>query len=181
MSNLQKAQSSAAIFFNALKQTDEIHTQLQIAEVDKLLKGKGAKGGKSKGADGALAIASKTQDATIHTMEATQDGIGKALELGSQAPWEKGAGGLPKGLTTAFVNERLAADGKNELTERAGSPWYVNFLKEMTGFFSLLLWFGAFLCFIGYGIQKDKDDKANLYLGIVLSTVVFITGCFSYQ
>mmetsp|Transcript_30208 Transcript_30208/g.21962 ORF Transcript_30208/g.21962 Transcript_30208/m.21962 type:complete len:84 (-) Transcript_30208:3189-3440(-) len=55
----------------------------------------------------------------------------------------------------------------------------------MTGFFSLLLWFGAFLCFIGYGIQKKQnpnlDDKANLYLGIVLATVTFITGCFSYQ
>ena len=57
----------------------------------------------------------------------------------------------------------------------------MNFLKEMTGFFSLLLWFGAFLCFIGYGIQKEKSDKSNLYLGIVLATVVFITGCFSYQ
>jgi len=51
----------------------------------------------------------------------------------------------------------------------------------MTGFFSLLLWFGAFLCFLGYIIDEDKSDKSNLYLGIVLSSVVFITGCFSYQ
>eukprot|EP00117_Sycon_ciliatum_P037391 scpid90055/ scgid27984/ Potassium-transporting ATPase alpha chain 2; Non-gastric H(+)/K(+) ATPase subunit alpha; Proton pump len=114
-------------------------------------------------------------------MPSTVEGIGKPLDLGNQAPWEKDGTGNPKGLTSTFVNERLAAEGRNELTERKGSPWYVNFLKEMTGFFSLLLWFGAFLCFIGYGIQKDKDDKAKLYLGIVLSTVVFITGCFSYQ
>jgi sodium/potassium-transporting ATPase subunit alpha len=50
----------------------------------------------------------------------------------------------------------------------------------MTGFFSLMLWFGALLCFIGYGIQEDKSDESNLYLGIVLAVVTFITGCFSY-
>lgn len=50
----------------------------------------------------------------------------------------------------------------------------------MTGFFALLLWGGSALCFIGYGIQKDKADKSNLYLGIVLSIVVILTGCFSY-
>lgn len=50
----------------------------------------------------------------------------------------------------------------------------------MTGFFALLLWGGGFLCFIGYGIQEDKTDKANLYLGIVLCSVVLITGIFSY-
>lgn len=50
----------------------------------------------------------------------------------------------------------------------------------MTGFFSLLLWFGSFLCFIGYTIQEDKEDKSNLYLGIVLAVVTWVTGCFSY-
>lgn len=57
-------------------------------------------------------------------------------------------------------------------------PWYLAFLKELTGFFSLLLWFGSILCFIGYGL--DSTDPSNLYLGIVLSAVVLITGCFSY-
>jgi sodium/potassium-transporting ATPase subunit alpha len=36
------------------------------------------------------------------------------------------------------------------------------------------------LCFIGYIIQVDKEDKSNLYLGIVLAGVTFVTGCFSY-
>lgn len=53
-------------------------------------------------------------------------------------------------------------------------------MKEQTGFFSLLLWFGAFLCFIAYGISSDKSDRSNLYLGAVLSIVVFLTGVFSY-
>jgi len=61
-------------------------------------------------------------------------------------------------------------------------PWYIVFIKEMTGIFSLLLWFGSLLCFIGYGLQPDRaDDQSNLYLGIVLAAVVFITGCFSYM
>ena len=57
-------------------------------------------------------------------------------------------------------------------------PWYLAFLKELTGFFSLLLWFGSILWFIGYGL--DTSDPSNLYLGIVLAAVVLITGCFSY-
>ena len=63
------------------------------------------------------------------------------------------------------------------------------FLHEQTGFFSLLLWVGSGLCFIAYGLgvlQEEQEqtgylDKSNLYLGIVLSTVVFITGVFSYM
>jgi sodium/potassium-transporting ATPase subunit alpha len=52
----------------------------------------------------------------------------------------------------------------------------------LTGFFSLLLWFGCFLCFIGYGIQEDGGlDKSNLYLGIVLGFVTIATGIFSYM
>jgi sodium/potassium-transporting ATPase subunit alpha len=44
-----------------------------------------------------------------------------------------------------------------------------------------MLWGGSVICFIGYGLQKDKTDKANLYLGIVLDIIVFLTGCFSYS
>jgi sodium/potassium-transporting ATPase subunit alpha len=54
-------------------------------------------------------------------------------------------------------------------------------LHELTGFFSLLLWFGSFLCFIGFAIQEDKEDLSNLYLGIVLAVVVTLTGVFSYM
>jgi sodium/potassium-transporting ATPase subunit alpha len=50
----------------------------------------------------------------------------------------------------------------------------------MLGFFSILLWFGSFLCFVGFILQKDKEDRSNLYLGIVLAIVVFLTGWFSY-
>jgi len=55
------------------------------------------------------------------------------------------------------------------------------FAHELTGFFSLLLWFGSALCFIGFAIQEDREDLSNLYLGIVLAAVVILTGIFSYM
>merc|ERR1712055_626733 len=47
----------------------------------------------------------------------------------------------------------------------------------------MLLWFGAILCFLAYGIQASAYEEPpddNLYLGIVLSAVVTVTGVFSY-
>ena len=85
------------------------------------------------------------------------------------------------GLTSSAATSKHAEVGDNALTKKDAKPWYVLFIEELTGFFSLLLWLGAFLCFIGFGIQEDKEDKSNLYLGIVLSTVTFITGVFSYM
>jgi len=87
---------------------------------------------------------------------------------------------LDEGLSTEAADIKHQEFGDNALTEKVAVPWYCVFLKEQTGFFSLLLWFGAALCFLGYGIS-DKTDKSNLYLGIVLAFVVFVTGCFSYM
>lgn len=61
------------------------------------------------------------------------------------------------------------------------TPWYCVFLHELTGLFSLLLWFGSALCFVGQIFQVDEEDKSYLYLGIVLAGVTFGTGCFSYM
>lgn len=47
----------------------------------------------------------------------------------------------------------------------------------------MLLWIGAILCFIAYSIQattSDEPNDDNLYLGVVLSAVVVVTGIFSY-
>merc|ERR1719329_832536 len=80
------------------------------------------------------------------------------------------------------AKRKHAEIGDNALSKKASKPWYCLFLEELTGFFSLLLWFGSFLCFIGYGIQEDGGlDKSNLYLGIVLATVTLATGIFSYM
>lgn len=84
---------------------------------------------------------------------------------------------IETGLSSNQAAERLERDGYNMLTPPATTPEWVKFMKEMTGFFSLLLWLGSVLCFVGFALQKQVD---NLYLGIVLAVVVFATGCFSY-
>mmetsp|Transcript_3893 Transcript_3893/g.4576 ORF Transcript_3893/g.4576 Transcript_3893/m.4576 type:complete len:561 (-) Transcript_3893:2145-3827(-) len=86
-----------------------------------------------------------------------------------------------QGLSGAAVTAKQNEHGPNQLTEKDKIHPCILFLKEQTGFFSLLLWFGSILCFIAYGIQEDKTDESNLYLGIVLAVVVFITGVFSYS
>jgi magnesium-transporting ATPase (P-type) len=85
------------------------------------------------------------------------------------------------GLTDKEAAERLKINGPNQLSEKEGLPWYIRFLLCMTGLFNYLLWAGSILCFIAYGIQEDKRDKSNLYLGIVLSLIVILTAIFSYS
>ncbi|MEQ2235992.1 Sodium/potassium-transporting ATPase subunit alpha-1, partial [Ilyodon furcidens] len=90
---------------------------------------------------------------------------------------------LSRGLSSSRAKEILARDGPNALTPPPTTPEWVKFCKQLFGGFSTLLWIGAFLCFLAYGIQAASEDEPandNLYLGIVLSAVVIITGCFSY-
>merc|ERR1711953_196245 len=87
------------------------------------------------------------------------------------------------GMTTAAAEERLKRDGFNELTPPKTTPEWIKFCKNLFGGFSTLLWVGAILCFIAYSIETISNDdpvEDNLYLGIVLSTVVIVTGCFQY-
>ena len=84
------------------------------------------------------------------------------------------------GLTELAAEAKLKRDGPNCLTEKKGLPWYVKFLLTMTGFFNYLLWTGAILCFISFGIQTDKSDKSSMYLGIVLILTIVVTGSFTY-
>ncbi|KAK7893480.1 hypothetical protein WMY93_022632 [Mugilogobius chulae] len=90
---------------------------------------------------------------------------------------------LTRGLSSTRAKEILARDGPNALTPPPTTPEWVKFCKQLFGGFSMLLWIGAILCFLAYGIQAASEDEPandNLYLGVVLSAVVIITGCFSY-
>lgn len=69
--------------------------------------------------------------------------------------------------------------GRNSLTPPPKKHPCVLFMEHQTGFFSLLLWLGSLLCFIGYALDNSAPD--NLYLGTVLAVVVFLTGVFSYM
>ena len=76
----------------------------------------------------------------------------------------------------------------SELVRRLRPPalvrqTYSNFLKKSTIFTLICFRFGAILCFIAYSIQAgayEEPPDDNLYLGIVLTVVVVVTGIFSY-
>ena len=81
------------------------------------------------------------------------------------------------GLTSRDAERLLKDHGTNVLTPPKSTPTWIKFLKELTGFFSLLLWAGAGLCFVGYTIDRSED---HLFLGVVLVFVVVVTGVFSF-
>eukprot|EP00028_Trichosphaerium_sp_Am-I-7-wt_P007722 CAMPEP_0168514466 /NCGR_PEP_ID=MMETSP0405-20121227/4128_1 /TAXON_ID=498012 /ORGANISM="Trichosphaerium sp, Strain Am-I-7 wt" /LENGTH=989 /DNA_ID=CAMNT_0008533601 /DNA_START=42 /DNA_END=3007 /DNA_ORIENTATION=- len=83
------------------------------------------------------------------------------------------------GLSASKRAELLDVYGRNQLSPAKDMPEILKFLKEMTGFFSILLWVGAILSFVGYAIDETKD-QSNLYIGVVLTAVVLLTGIFSY-
>lgn len=87
------------------------------------------------------------------------------------------------GLSQSEAKRRYERDGPNALTPPKQTPEWVKFCKNLFGGFSLLLWIGAILCFIAYSIESAAEEEPsndNLYLGIVLTAVVVITGIFSY-
>jgi len=60
---------------------------------------------------------------------------------------------IETGLTDAQSKSVHAEYGDNALTKKESVPWYILFLREMIGIFSLLLWFGSALCFIGFLVR----------------------------
>lgn len=87
------------------------------------------------------------------------------------------------GMSESAAKMVLERDGPNALTPIKTVPEWIKFLKQLLGGFQILLWTGAVLCFLAYSIQASTYDDVpgdNLYLGIVLTGVVLVTGCFSY-
>jgi len=90
---------------------------------------------------------------------------------------------VENGLTDSQAKQNQEKYGPNALTPPPTTPEWVKFLQNLFGDFALLLWLGAILCFIAYSIQArayEEPPDDNLYLGIVLTTVVVVTGVFSY-
>lgn len=86
---------------------------------------------------------------------------------------------LEKGLTMQQVMEQRQRHGENRLTPPKKTHWFIKYLLEFTNFFALLLMFGGVLCFVGFSID-ETGDPTNLYLGVVLELVTFLTCTFSY-
>merc|ERR1712165_66258 len=90
---------------------------------------------------------------------------------------------VEQGLTDAAAAAGLAQYGKNELTPPPTTPEWVKFCQCLFSGFACLLWLGAVLCFLAYSIQASAYEEPpddNLYLGVILSAVVTVTGIFSY-
>merc|ERR1711876_149145 len=87
------------------------------------------------------------------------------------------------GLTTAQAQAGIEQYGLNQLTPPPTTPEWVKFCQNLFSGFACLLWLGAILCFIAYSIQAtayEEPPDDNLYLGIVLTAIVTVTGIFSY-
>ena len=87
------------------------------------------------------------------------------------------------GLASAKAEQVLKQNGPNALTPPKQIPEWVKFLKQMTNGFAILLWCGSLFSFIAYFIEQSQDSgasKSNIFLGVVLALVVFVTGCFQY-
>jgi len=90
---------------------------------------------------------------------------------------------LDKGLTTEQAKKNFEEYGPNALTPPKTTPEWVKFCKNLFSGFAMLLWIGAILCYIAYTIQATNYEEPpddNLYLGVVLTAVVVVTGVFSY-
>lgn len=56
------------------------------------------------------------------------------------------------------AKEILLRDGPNALTPPKTTPEWVKFCKVLFSGFALLLWIGAILCYIAYGIQASQSE-----------------------
>merc|ERR1712212_698546 len=90
---------------------------------------------------------------------------------------------VAEGLTDDQVAKGIREHGLNQLTPPPTTPEWIKFCQCLFSGFAMLLWFGAILCFLAYSIQASAYEEPpddNLYLGIVLTAVVTVTGVFSY-
>merc|ERR1711874_509975 len=90
---------------------------------------------------------------------------------------------IENGLTSEQAKLGNEEHGLNQLTPPPTTPEWVKFCQNLFSGFACLLWVGAILCFVAYSIQAtayEEPPDDNLYLGVVLTAVVTVTGVFSY-
>uniref|UniRef100_A0A915CEA2 Cation-transporting P-type ATPase N-terminal domain-containing protein n=1 Tax=Parascaris univalens TaxID=6257 RepID=A0A915CEA2_PARUN len=72
-----------------------------------------------------------------------------------------------RGLTDAQAAAAIARDGPNALSPPKKVPEWVKFCKNLFGGFAMLLWIGAFLCFVAYAVDAfpmEYPSKDNMAL-----------------
>ena len=86
-------------------------------------------------------------------------------------------GSPKKGLSSKDADERRAKYGYNILEAKKNAPLIVQFLKEFTNFFALLLIVGACLAFFA---EHLSPGEGNMYIGIALIAVVILNAIFTF-
>ncbi|KDO35437.1 hypothetical protein SPRG_00285 [Saprolegnia parasitica CBS 223.65] len=81
------------------------------------------------------------------------------------------------GMSTDHVEMRKQKEGLNMLTPPKEVSEWVKLFRELTGFFSILLFVGAAACFGCYFLAYDITQ---IYTATALFTTILVTGFFSY-
>lgn len=69
---------------------------------------------------------------------------------------------VEKGLSNEIAAKKYKINGPNVLTEKKRTPWFIDFAKEQSGYFALMLWAGAGFSFLAYGLETT--DPSTVYL-----------------
>ena len=67
---------------------------------------------------------------------------------------------LESGLTNPKAKDRLEKIGPNSLTPPPKTPKWLKFCTMMFRGFAIVLWFGATLCFVAFGIDYAEGDPS---------------------
>lgn len=90
---------------------------------------------------------------------------------------------LKKGLTKARAVELLQKNGPNCLVASHTTSKFILLLEKLFSGYAAVVWVGAILSFVAYGLEAAIDTKApldNVYLGVMLVLTVFLTGFFEF-
>jgi magnesium-transporting ATPase (P-type) len=66
-----------------------------------------------------------------------------------------------QGLSNGEAADRNAKYGDNAISGKKKTPWYLMLLKELTGFFPMLLWVGGILSLIAYALSPTDPSNVN--------------------
>ena len=85
--------------------------------------------------------------------------------------------GRPEGLTSAEAQHRLHDFGPNQVERVRGEPLWLQFLKEFTHFFAVILWVAAALAFCADWTEPGQGMGA---LGWAIVGVIVVNSTFSF-
>nr|CAI99409.1 P-type ATPase [Pythium aphanidermatum] len=85
---------------------------------------------------------------------------------------------LSRGLATTEIESLRVTYGFNRLTPPPQTPTYILYLRQFLDLFRLLLTAAGILSLIAYSL--DTDVSLNLYLGILLLAIVFISSTATF-